>query len=58
MRPISKIPLRIAQISDVHVGGSLSLPAEALDDILERVQIVDPDIVVLAGDLTTDGYEW
>ena len=55
---ISDIPLRIAQISDVHVGGSLSLPAEALDDILERVRVIDPDIVVLAGDLTTDGYEW
>jgi len=58
MTAISKIPLRIAQISDVHVGGSLSLPTEALDDILERVTVIDPDIVVLAGDLTTDGYEW
>jgi Icc protein len=58
MVAISKIPVRIAQVSDVHVGGSLSLPAEALDDILERLQGIDPDIVVLAGDLTTDGYEW
>ncbi|TMK73050.1 MAG: metallophosphoesterase [Actinobacteria bacterium] len=58
MRPISRIPLRIAQISDVHVGGSLSLPPEALDGILDRVRVIDPDIVVLAGDLTTDGYEW
>jgi 3',5'-cyclic AMP phosphodiesterase CpdA len=58
MTAISKIPLRIAQVSDVHVGGSLSLPAEALDDILERLRRMEPDIVVLAGDLTTDGYEW
>lgn len=58
MVAISKIPLRIAQVSDVHVGGSLSLPAEALDGILDRLQTIDPDIVVLAGDLTTDGYEW
>ena len=55
---ISDIPLRIAQISDVHVGGALSLPAEALDGILERLRRMQPDIVVLAGDLTTDGYEW
>ena len=58
MVALSKIPLRIAQISDVHLGGSLSLPAEALDDILARLERIDPDIVVLAGDLTTDGYEW
>jgi Icc protein len=58
MVAISKIPLRIAQVSDVHVGGSLSLPSEALDDILERLRRIEPDIVVLAGDLTTDGYEW
>ena len=55
---ISQIPLRIAQVSDVHFGGSLSLPAEALDAILERLTRMEPDIVVLAGDLTTDGYEW
>ena len=58
MVALSKIPLRIAQISDVHLGGSLSLPAEALDEILARLERIDPDIVVLAGDLTTDGYEW
>src|SRR5205085_8013131 len=58
MRPISRIPLRIAQISDVHVGGSLSRAPEALEGILDRVRVIDPDIVVLAGDLTTDGYEW
>jgi len=54
---ISNIPLRIAQVSDVHVGGSLSLP-EALEAIIERLRRMQPDIVVVAGDLTTDGYEW
>ncbi len=57
MAPISNIPLRIAQVSDVHVGGSLSLP-EALEAIIERLRRMQPDIVVVAGDLTTDGYEW
>ncbi len=57
MVAISNIPLRIAQVSDVHVGGSLSLP-EALEAIIERLRRMQPDIVVIAGDLTTDGYEW
>ena len=55
---ISRIPLRIAQISDVHVGGSLSLPPEELDAILERLAAIEPDVVVIAGDLTTAGYQW
>jgi 3',5'-cyclic-AMP phosphodiesterase len=56
---LANIPLRIAQISDVHMGsGSLSLPAEALDSIVERIQRIQPDVVVVAGDLTASGYEW
>jgi 3',5'-cyclic AMP phosphodiesterase CpdA len=55
---ISGVPLRIAQISDIHVGGSLSLPAEMLQSIAERVRRIEPDAVVIAGDLTTEGYEW
>jgi 3',5'-cyclic AMP phosphodiesterase CpdA len=56
--PISEIPLRIAQISDLHVGGSLSLPPEQLEAIRERILSTEPDLLVLAGDLTTEGYEW
>lgn len=58
MLAISNIPLRIAQVSDVHLGGSLSLPPEALDAILEQIRRMEPDLVVIPGDLTTDGYEW
>jgi Icc protein len=58
MLTISNIPLRIAQVSDIHVGGSLSLPAEALEAILEQIRRIEPDLVVIPGDLTTDGYEW
>ena len=58
MPPLSRLPLRIAQISDIHFGGPLSLPSEALDEIAERVRAFEPDVVVIAGDLTTDGYEW
>jgi Icc protein len=55
---ISQIPLRIAQISDIHFGGSLSLPAETMARVADDVRRVDPDILVVAGDLTTTGYEW
>jgi 3',5'-cyclic-AMP phosphodiesterase len=55
---ISRIPLRIAQISDVHFGGALSLPAETMAAVAEDVRSIDPDVVVVAGDLTYTGYEW
>lgn len=55
---LSRIPLRIVQVSDVHVGGSLSFKPDQMLDILARIQAVEPDVVVIAGDLTTEGYEW
>jgi Icc protein len=59
MARIAEIPVRIAQVSDVHFGsGSLGLPAEALDGLVERLRRMEPDVVVLAGDLTAAGYEW
>ena len=55
---ISRIPLRIAQVSDVHFGGALSLPAETMARVAEDIRGIDPDVVVVAGDLTYTGYEW
>ena len=55
---LSHIPLTIAQLSDIHVGGPLSFPEEKMREIVERVRAVEPDVVVVAGDLTTAGYEW
>jgi 3',5'-cyclic AMP phosphodiesterase CpdA len=55
---VSGIPLRIAQISDLHVGGPLSLRDDELAAVFERIRGAEPDIVVIAGDLTTAGYEW
>jgi 3',5'-cyclic-AMP phosphodiesterase len=55
---ISQIPLRIAQISDIHFGGALSLPAETMEAVAEDIRRTDPDVVVVAGDLTYTGYEW
>jgi 3',5'-cyclic-AMP phosphodiesterase len=57
--PISQIPLRVAQVSDIHFGsGPLGLAPESLGSILERIRQIEPDVVVIAGDLTAAGYEW
>ena len=45
----------IAQFSDVHVGGSRYQP-QLLRTAIEEINAADPDLVVVAGDLTDDGY--
>jgi 3',5'-cyclic AMP phosphodiesterase CpdA len=45
----------IAQISDVHVGGS-RYREELLRTAIAEINAADPDLVVVAGDLTDDGY--
>jgi 3',5'-cyclic-AMP phosphodiesterase len=45
----------IAQISDVHVGGA-RYREQLLHKAIEEINAADPDLVVVAGDLTDDGY--
>jgi predicted phosphodiesterase len=45
----------IAQLSDVHVGGS-RYREELLRTAIEEVNEREPDLAVIAGDLTDDGY--
>jgi Icc protein len=45
----------IAQISDVHVGG-VRYSQELLHVAIREINEAEPDIVVVAGDLTDDGY--
>lgn len=54
--PYSHIPLRLAHISDVHAG-ELTFQHEVMDSVVERINRMDPDVVVVAGDLTAAGYE-
>src|ERR671938_65164 len=49
--------MRIAQISDIHVGSSLFRP-ELLSSVVEETNALSPDLVAVAGDLTTEGYRW
>jgi Icc protein len=45
----------IAQISDVHVGG-LRYREELLRTAIDEINAAEPDLVVVAGDITDDGY--
>ena len=45
----------IAQLSDVHVGGA-RYSHELLQTAIAEINAAEPDIVVVAGDLTDDGY--
>ena len=45
----------IAQLSDVHVGGS-RYREELLRTAISEINAAVPDLVVVAGDLTDDGY--
>src|SRR5919106_466308 len=54
---IASIPLRIAQVSDIHCGEP-TFDAELMRSIVQQVNRLSPDLVVVAGDLTAAGYEW
>ena len=54
---ISDIPLRIAQISDIHCGEA-TYDAELMELIVERINEMRPDLVAVVGDLTAAGYRW
>ena len=45
----------IAQLSDVHVGGG-RYREELLRTAIAEINDAGPDLVVVAGDLTDDGY--
>lgn len=45
----------VAQISDIHCGSARYVD-EMLLNVIERVNAQEPDVVIVAGDLTADGY--
>jgi Icc protein len=47
--------LLIAQLSDVHVGGS-RYRQDLLRTAIAEINDLEPDLVVIAGDITDDGY--
>jgi 3',5'-cyclic-AMP phosphodiesterase len=55
MSPVKGNRLVVAQISDIHCGHPY-FDAELLDHALDEILDLDPDVVVVAGDLTAEGY--
>jgi 3',5'-cyclic AMP phosphodiesterase CpdA len=49
--------MKIVQMSDIHVGSQLFRP-ELLSAAIEETNSLGPDLVAVAGDLTTEGYRW
>lgn len=54
--PYSRVPLRIAHISDVHAG-EITFQHEVMARVIQSINSMRPDLVVIAGDLTAAGYE-
>lgn len=52
----ARVPLRIAHISDIHAG-EVTFQHEVMAGIIHKINTMQPDIVVVAGDLTAAGYE-
>lgn len=51
--PSGAAPVRVALLSDLHVGGP-DMPPERLERIVGRVNDLRPDLVLLAGDFISD----
>jgi len=51
--PAGARPVRLVLISDVHVSRP-DMPPSRLADIVARINRLEPDVVVIAGDLTSD----
>jgi 3',5'-cyclic AMP phosphodiesterase CpdA len=49
--------MKIVQMSDIHVGSGLFRP-ELLSAAIEETNSLEPDLVAVVGDLTTEGYRW
>lgn len=52
----SRVPLRIAHISDLHAG-EVTFQHDVMAKNIETINRMRPDVVVVAGDLTAAGYE-
>ena len=52
---MSRDSFLIAQLSDIHCGSPFFDP-QLLQHAVEEVRAVAPDLVLIGGDLTTDGY--
>ena len=51
----ARVSFTIAQISDLHCGSPHFVPS-LLDRAIVEVNELEPDVVIVSGDLTGDGF--
>jgi 3',5'-cyclic-AMP phosphodiesterase len=56
-RSLAELPLRLAQVSDIHCGHG-TFDADWMRSLIKRLNAMQPDVVLVVGDLTAKGYEW
>lgn len=56
-RLYSELPVTLAHFSDIHCGDP-SFTEDAMRSMITEINRIDPDVVVVAGDLTAAGYDW
>ncbi|MCD6223130.1 MAG: metallophosphoesterase [Thermoplasmata archaeon] len=49
--------MRIAHVSDLHITGT-NFVEQWGENLIKKLNEIEPDIVVITGDLTDDGYEY
>lgn len=49
--------MKIIQISDLHISGSYVVK-EWAEMLVERVNSINPDLLIISGDLTDDGHQY
>jgi 3',5'-cyclic AMP phosphodiesterase CpdA len=54
---LARLPLRIAQISDIHCGEPTFDPG-VMQSTIDSINELQPDLVAVVGDLTAAGYRW
>ncbi|MBW3576754.1 MAG: metallophosphoesterase [Actinobacteria bacterium] len=54
---IMQVPFRVVQISDVHCG-TPTFDASLMERCVRDVNSLLPDVVIIAGDITSGGYQW
>lgn len=52
----SKKPLKVVQFSDVHLG--LGFTTDHLNKVVERINELEPDLIIFTGDLIDDNKEF
>ena len=52
---VARKPLKIAHISDIHVGSG-HFVSNLLNRAITEINEVEPDLVLVSGDLTNDGF--